>query len=98
MVTLGTALGTMFQLASTALTTMALVIAVPAVWAVGVAAVLPVAVPGAATSPGSKICSLVTAPAFTVTLALVLAVRVAAASVAVMVGVPAVFMGKLVSV
>ena len=74
MVTLGTALGTMFQLASTALTTMPLVIAVPAVWAVGVAAVLPVAVPGAATSPGSRICSLVTAPGLTVMGGLVLEV------------------------
>src|SRR5204862_770142 len=74
MVTLGTVLGTMFQLASTALTTMPLVIAVPAVWAVGVAAVLPVAVPGAATSPGSRICSLVTAPGLTVMGGLVLEV------------------------
>src|SRR5438552_2772219 len=82
-VTLGVALLTTFQFASTALTTIPLAIAVPAVCAVGVAAVLPVAVPGAATSPGSKLCSFVTAPAFTVTLALVLAVSAAAASVAV---------------
>src|SRR5437867_168263 len=74
MVTLGTALGTMFQLASTALTTMPLVIAIAAVCAVGVAAVLPVAVPGAATSPGSRICSLVTAPGLTVMGGLVLEV------------------------
>src|SRR5438552_1875952 len=86
---------TRFQLASTALTTMALVIAVPAVCAVGVAAVLPVAVPGAATSPGIRICSLVTAPAFTVTLTLVLAVSAAAASVAVIVRVPALLKVKL---
>src|SRR5207245_1866829 len=89
-VTLGVALLTTFQFASTALTTIPLAIAVPAVCAVGVAAVLPVAVPDAATSPGSKICSFVTAPAFTVTLALVLAVSAAAASVAVIVRVAAV--------
>src|SRR5207247_8019863 len=71
-VTLGPALGTMFQLASTALTTMPLTIAVPAVCAVGVAAVLPVAVPGAATSPGRRICSLFTAPGLTVMGGLVL--------------------------
>src|SRR5437763_6209849 len=65
---------TTFQLASTALTTIPLVIAVPAVWAVGVAAVLPVAVPGAATSPGNRICSLVTAPGLTVMGGLVLEV------------------------
>src|SRR5439155_18163552 len=74
MVTLGVALLTRFQLASTALTTIPLAIAVPAVCAVGVAAVLPVAVPGAATSPGKRICSLVTAPALTVIGGLVLAV------------------------
>ena len=94
-VTLGLALGTMFQFASTALTTMPLAIAVPAVCAVGVAAVLPVAVPGAATSPGSRICSLAAAPAFTVTLALVLAVNVPPASVAVIVRVPPVWKVKL---
>src|SRR5436305_13143081 len=95
MVALGAALVTMFHLACTALTTMALVIAVPAVWAVGVAAVLPVAVPAAATSPGIRICSLVTAPAFTVTLALDLASGAAGASVAVIVRVPAVLKVKL---
>src|SRR3989441_66492 len=94
-VTLVVAVLTTFQLASTALTTIPLAIAVPAVCAVGVAAVLPVAVPGAATSPGSKICSFVTAPAFTVTLALVLAVNAPPASVAVTVGVPAVLKVKL---
>src|SRR5438093_10002044 len=52
-VTLGTALPARFQLASTALTTMPLVMAVPAVWANGVP-VLPVAVPGAALSPGRR--------------------------------------------
>src|SRR6185503_5937063 len=61
-VTLGVALEATFQLASTALTTMPLAIAVPAVCGVGAAAVLPAAVPGAATSPGNRICSLVTAP------------------------------------
>src|SRR5436309_2894744 len=71
---------------------------VPGVCAVGVAAVLPVAVPGAGTSPGSKICSLVSAPALTVTLALVLPVRVAAASAAVIVRLPAVLNVKLDSV
>src|SRR5438445_343662 len=95
MVTLGVAVLTTFQLASTALTTIPLAIAVPAVCAVGVAAVLPVAVPGAATSPGKRICSFVAAPAFTVTLALVLAASTAPASVAVTVGVPAVLKVKL---
>src|SRR5438477_299209 len=95
MVTSGVALFTTFQLASTALTTIPLAIAVPAVCAVGVAAVLPVAVPGAATSPGSKICSFVTAPAFTVTLALMLAVNAPAASVAVTVRAPTVLKVKL---
>src|SRR5439155_24544676 len=76
-VTSGVALLTTFQFASTALITIPLAIAVPAVCAVGVAAVLPVAVPGAATSPGSRICSFATAPAFTVTLALVNAGAVA---------------------
>src|SRR5207237_545430 len=94
-VTSGVALLTTFQFASTALTRTPLAIAVPAVSAVGVAAVLPVAVPGAATSPGKRICSFVTAPAFTVTLALVLAVSAAAASVAVTVRVPTVLKVKL---
>src|SRR5439155_431569 len=94
-VTFGVAVLTTFQFASTALITTPLPIAVPAVCAVGVAAVLPVAVPGAATSPGSRICSFVTAPAFTVTLALVLAVSAAAASVAVTVRVPTVLKVKL---
>src|SRR3989442_6644928 len=89
MATSGVALFTTFQLASTALTTIPLAMAVPAVCAVGVAAVLPVAVPGAAASPGSNICSFVTAPTFTVTFALVLAVSTAAAFGAVMGRVPA---------
>src|SRR5436309_2679722 len=82
-VTLGVAVLTRLQLAASALTTIPLAIAGPAVCAVGAAAVLPVAVPGAATSPGRRICSFVTTPAFTVTLALVLAVIVPSASVAV---------------
>src|SRR5438477_527839 len=94
-VTLVVALLTTFQFASTALITIPLAIAVPAVCAVGAAAVLPVAVPGAATSPGSRICSFVTAPALTVTLALVLAVNVPPASVAVTVRVPTVLKVKL---
>src|SRR6266571_5917934 len=94
-VTSGVALPTRFQFASTALTRTPLATAVPAVCAVGVAAVLPVAVPGAATSPGKRICSFVAAPAFTVTLALVLAASTAPASVAVTVGVPAVLKVKL---
>src|SRR5712691_6228566 len=49
---------TTFQLASTPLTVT--LKAVPAVCAVGVP-VLPVAVPGAAVSPGARICSLVKA-------------------------------------
>src|SRR5438874_11258399 len=75
-VTLVVAVLTTFQLASTALTTIPLAIAVPAVCAVGAAAVLPVAVPGAATSPGNRICSLVTAPALAVIGGLVLEVLV----------------------
>src|SRR5438093_8609848 len=83
---------TRFQFASTALTVA--VNEVPAVRAVG-APVLPVAVPGAAVSPGTSNCSFTKAPALTVTLALVLAVRAAAASVAVIVRVPAVLKVKL---
>src|ERR1044071_7174155 len=86
---------TRFQLASTALTVT--VNAVPAVRAVGVP-VLPVAVPGAAVSPGANNCNFTNAPAFTVTLGLVLALSVPAASVAVMVRVPAVLKVKLESV
>src|SRR5204862_252185 len=89
-VTLVVAVLTTFQIGRASCRERALAIAVPAVCAVDVAAVLPVAVPGAATSPGSRICSFVTAPAFTVTLALVLAVNVPPASVAVTVRVPAV--------
>src|SRR5204863_308890 len=59
MFTFGVALATTFQFASTALTTMPPVMAVPAVCAAG-EPVLPVAVPGAAVSPGRRICNLVT--------------------------------------
>src|SRR5438067_1666800 len=71
---------------------MPLVIVVPAVCAVGVAAVLPVAVPGAATSPGNRICSLVTAPGLTVMGGLVLEVLAPSVMlVAVTVQLPTVF-------
>src|SRR2546421_724295 len=60
-----------FQLASTALTVT--LKAVAAVRALGVP-VLPVAVPGAAVSPGTRSCSLTKEPALTVTGELVLAV------------------------
>src|SRR5437899_2270286 len=56
---------TTFQLASTALTVT--VKAVPAACGEGVP-VLPLAVPGAAVSPGAKICNLANAPALTTTL------------------------------
>src|SRR5205823_3919546 len=65
MVTFGVELDTTFQLASTALTTTPLVKPTPATWSDGVP-VLPVVVPGAAVSPGSRICNLVNPPAFTV--------------------------------
>src|SRR5438093_3224887 len=57
--TLGVALLTMFQLASTAFTVMPLEIVVPAVRALGLP-VLPVAVPGPAVSPGNSSCSFTT--------------------------------------
>src|SRR5437879_13537 len=60
-----------FQLASTALTVT--VNAVPAVWAAGEPA-LPVEAPGAAVSPGPRICNLLKAPTTTGIDALVLAV------------------------
>ena len=62
---------TTFQLASTALTMT--LNEPPAVWADGVP-VLPDAVPGAAVSPGSRICSFANAPALIVVDGLVLAV------------------------
>src|SRR5207245_1462925 len=61
---------TRFQFASTALTVT--LKAVPAVWAAG-EPVLPAALPGAAVSPGAKICNLVNGPALTVREGLVLA-------------------------
>src|SRR5438034_1072346 len=60
--------GTRFQLASTALTVR--LNGVVAIWALGVP-VLPVAVPGAALSPGTSSCSFTNVPGLTVTLPLV---------------------------
>ncbi len=80
---------TTFQFASTAFTVT--VKAPPAVWAEG-APVLPEAVPGAAVSPGSRICSFVKAPALIVVAGLVFAVIAPfVMSVAVKVFDPAVF-------
>ena len=80
---------TTFQLGSTALTVT--LKAVPAVWAVGVP-VLPVVVPGAVASPGTRSWSLVNAAALTGMAELILAVFVpSVASVEVTVGLPAVF-------
>jgi hypothetical protein len=58
-----------FQSASTALTRTLLGMATPEVWAVGVPA-LPLAVPGAAVSPGRRIWSLATGPGSTAKLEL----------------------------
>src|SRR5437773_2618158 len=78
-----------FQLASTAL--IVTLNAVPEVAALGVP-VLPLAVPGAAVSPGTNTCNFTNAPAFTVTDGLVLAVLVPSVrSLAVTVLLPAVF-------
>src|SRR5439155_23016924 len=74
---------TRFQYASTALTVA--LKAVPAPWAVGVP-VLPVAVPGAAVSPGTSNCIFTNAPALTVSSWVPLVRPLAAA---VIVGVPA---------
>ena len=74
---------TTFQLASTALTVT--LKAPPEVRAVGVP-VLPVAVPGAAVSPGTSICSFTNAPAVTVSSWVAL---VRPLATAVIVGVPA---------
>ena len=60
---------TKFQLASTALTVT--LNGVPAVWAVG-APIFPALLPGAAVSPGAKICNLAKAPTLTVIDGLVL--------------------------
>src|SRR5262249_27228455 len=79
---------TRFQFASTEL--MMTLKAVPEPAAVGVP-VLPVAVPGAAVSPGTSTCNFTKAPALTVTEGLVLAVLLpSVASLAVTVRVPTV--------
>ena len=83
---------TRFQLASTARTV--IVKAVPAVCA-AVVPVLPATVPGAAVSPGANNCNFTKSPALTAIEGLVLAVSVPAASLAVMVFVPAVLKVKL---
>src|SRR5436190_17874880 len=84
---------TAFQLASTALTVT--LNGVLAVCAVG-APVLPVALPGAAVSPGTRICSLVKAPTLKVMSGLVLAVLVPSVmSVAVTVQLPTVLSVRL---
>jgi len=62
-----------FQFASTALTVM--LKPVPAVWVVAVP-ILPMALPGAAVSPGARTWSLANGPAFTAMDELVLAVLV----------------------
>src|SRR6266481_789857 len=78
-----------FQSASTDRTVT--LIAVPALWAVGVP-VLPVAVPGAAVSPGTNSCNFTKAPPLTVMDGLVFAVLVPSVrSLAVSVAVPAVW-------
>src|SRR4029077_6649818 len=80
---------TRFQTESTALTVA--VKATPVVCAVGVP-VLPLAVPGAAVSPGISSCTFVNAPALTVVDGLVFAVWLpSVASLAVTVALPAVF-------
>src|SRR5262249_16375032 len=56
---------------------------------------LPVVLPGEADSPGANTCNFANAPAFTFPPALVLAVSTAAASLAVIVRVPAVLKVKL---
>src|SRR5437867_9795259 len=79
---------TTFHLSSTALTVT--LKAVPAVCAAGVP-VLPLAVPGAALSPGASSCNLVKAPTLTLMAGLVLAVLVPSpGSLAVTVRLPAV--------
>ena len=79
---------TTFQLASTAFTVT--LNGAPAVCALGVP-VLPVAVPGAAVSPGTRSCSFAKAPALTVVGGLVFAVFAPSVTlVAVIVAVPAV--------
>src|SRR5437016_2352536 len=65
-----------FQSASAALTRTLLTMATPAIWAVG-APVLPLLVPGAAVSPGSRIWSLLTGPGATAKLELARPVPIA---------------------
>src|SRR5439155_1656669 len=78
----------MFQLASTALTVT--LNALPEFSEVGVP-VLPLVVPGAAVSPGAKICNLAKAPTFTVMAGLVLpGIAACVTSEAVTVALPAV--------
>src|SRR6516165_9280128 len=82
-----------FQFASTALTVT--LKAVPAVCAEGVP-VLPVLLPGAAVSPGTRSCNFANAPALTVIAGLVLLVLVpSVTSVAVAVQLPAVLLVRL---
>src|SRR6185369_472277 len=71
--TVSVTLAIKFQLASTALTVT--LNGALATWVMGVP-VLPVAVPGVAVSPGTRICSLVKAPALAVMVGLVFAVLV----------------------
>src|SRR5438876_11061831 len=78
-VTLVVAVLTTFQLASTALTTIPLTIAVPAVCAVGVAAVLRSEERRVGNERGTRSWRFDTAPTFTGTLAMVLAVNGACA-------------------
>src|SRR6185503_10260615 len=89
MLTTSVTVVTRFQSASTALTVT--LNAVPAVWALGLP-VLPVALPGEAVSPGTRICNLLNAPAFTVIGGLVFGLRAPLLmSVEVTVQLPAVF-------
>src|SRR6266581_480041 len=84
---------TRFQFTSTALTVT--LKGVPAACALG-APLLPPGVPGMAVSPGTNNCSLVKAPALTVTDGLVLAILVpSVTSVAVTIQLPAVFRVRL---
>src|ERR1051326_6705253 len=79
---------TTFQFTSTALTVT--LKAVPAIWLVGVP-VLPLAVPGAAVSPGTSNCNFANAPALMVIEGVVLAVLLpSVTSLAVTVALPAV--------
>src|SRR5262249_43202099 len=72
--TVSMTLETTFQFASTALTVT--LKAVPPAWVAGVP-VLPLAVPGAAVSPGARTCSLLNAPGFTGIAGLLLPVMLA---------------------